>query len=371
MTLSDFGGFLTGSVVSMRYRIADLSGDIVELGVEDGLWVTSSAGSILDLSELFAVSGLADSHVHVSSDDSDFAPSDPERIRHRLVAEMEGGVFLCLDKGWSDAGVLAILSDPLEQRPSLRAAGPIVAAPGGYYDNAVDEVAAEDLVARVAAHPRAGGWLKIIGDWPRRGLGAPPAFSQAVLESAVVAAHNVGLRVAIHTMAPDTPSLAVAAGVDSIEHGLFLTDEDVRVLGARGGAWVPTVRQVERVIGMVGPERTGGRMLAEGLDRVRSLARLAEASGVQVLAGSDFGTPQGRIGEEAMGLMEYGFSSEAAVRAVTSAAFDYVDEPYGFAAGMNADVVAFADNPLRNPSVLTQPLFVMRRGRTVSDRRTL
>ncbi len=163
MTLSDSGRFLTGSVLSMRYRITDLSGDIFELGVEDGLWVTSSAGPMLDLSDFVAVSGLADSHVHVSSDDSDFVPSDRLRIRQRLVAEMEGGVFLCLDKGWSDAGVLAILNDPLEHRPSLRAAGPIVAAPGGYYTNAVDEVAAEDLVARVAAHPRAGGWLKIIG----------------------------------------------------------------------------------------------------------------------------------------------------------------------------------------------------------------
>lgn len=353
----------------MRYRITDMSGNVVELGVGDGVWIAPSGGPMCDLTGFVAVSGLADAHIHVSSDDSDFLPSDPERIRRRLVAEMEGGVFLCLDKGWSDAGVLAILDDPLEYRPSLRAAGPIVAAPGGYYENAVDEVAPEDLVARVAAHPRSGGWLKIIGDWPRRGLGAPPAFSLEVLRAAVAVAHGAGLRVAIHTMAPETPSMAVVAGVDSIEHGLFLTDDDVRSLGARGGAWVPTVRQVERVIRMVGAERTGGRLLADGLDRVRSLARLAEASGVQILAGSDFGTAQGRIGDEAIGLIEYGFSVGAAVTSVTSAAFDYVDEPYGFDEGMNADVVAFAENPTDEPAGLTQPVFVMRRGRVVSDLR--
>lgn len=369
MTVSDSGDFLTGSVVSMRYRISDLGGNVVEMGVEDGLWVAPSAGPMCDLTDLVAVSGLADAHIHVSSDDSDFEPSDPDRIRRRLVAEMEGGVFLCLDKGWSDSGVLAILDDPLDRRPSLRAAGPIIAAPGGYYENAVDEVAPEDLVTRVAAHPRSGGWLKIIGDWPRRGLGAPPAYSFEVLSAAVAAAHDVGLRVAIHTMAPETPSMAVAAGVDSIEHGLFLTDDDVRMLGARGGAWVPTVRQVERVIRMVGAERTGGRMLAEGLDRVRSLARLAEAGGVHVLAGSDFGTAQGKIGEEAIGLIEYGFSVESAVTAVTDAAFAYVDEPYGFVEGINADVVAFAESPVDQPAGLTQPVFVMRRGRVLSDRR--
>lgn len=353
----------------MRYRITDPSGTVHELGVERGEWIDAEDGDLIDLSSLVAVPGLADAHIHVSSDVSDFLPSDPDRIRARLVTEMAGGVFLCLDKGWSDAGVLSILDDPLDSRPSLRAAGPIVAARGGYYDGAVDEVDAGELVGRVAAHPRAGGWVKIIGDWPRPGLGAPPAFDQDVLVTAVDAAHAVGLRVAIHTMAPETPSMAVAAGVDSIEHGLFLTDDDVRSLGARGGAWVPTVRQVERVIRLVGPERTGGRLLAEGLDRVRSLADLASATGTHVLAGSDFGTPQGRIGEEAIGLIEHGFSNEAALHAVTSATFEYVGESCGFSVGNHADIVAFDRHPVEDPQCLVRPVFVMRRGRVLSDLR--
>lgn len=353
----------------MRYLITGVDHTMVELSVSGGVWADPGDEELVDLTGFVSVSGLADAHVHVSSDRPDFVPSDLSRIRERLVTELEGGVFLCLDKGWSDDGVLAVLDDPLDTRPALRAAGPIVAGIGGYYPDSVREVAPEDLASAVAAHPRVGGWFKIIGDWPRRGQGAPPSFGVDALSQAVEAAHARDLRVAIHTMAPDTPSIAVESGVDSIEHGLYLTDDDVRELGARGGAWVPTVRQVKRIIEQVGPERTGGRMLRAGLDRVRSLSSLASEVGVAVLAGSDFGTPQGQIGEEAVGLVGLGFSPADAVAAVTGAAYDYVDEPYGFSAGLSADIVAFDRDPNEWIETLLDPVFVMRRGRVLVDRR--
>lgn len=370
MTLSDFERFPPGSVDFMRYLITGIDRRTVELSVSDGEWTSAGDGDTVDLSDLCSVSGLADAHVHVSSDGPDFVPGDPARIRERLLAELAGGVFLCLDKGWSDDAVLSILDDPLDARPALRAAGSIVAGIGGYYPGAVREVAPEDLASVVAGHPRSGGWFKIIGDWPKRGQGAPPSFGVEPLAAAVEIAHARGLRVAIHTMAPETPSIAVAAGVDSIEHGVYLTDDDIRALGARDGAWVPTVTQVERVIEQVGPERTGGRLLRAGLDRVRSLATQASAVGVIVLAGSDFATPQGQIGAEAVRLVEYGFTADDAVRAVTTAAYDYVGEPYGFDSGSPADVVSFRHDPHERIETLLDPVFVMRRGRVLLDRRT-
>jgi hypothetical protein len=353
----------------MRYVITGVDHRTVELSVSDGEWTGAGSDDVVDLSDLVSVAGLADAHIHVSSNRPDFVPSDPARIRERLVAELAGGVFLCLDKGWSDDGVLAVLDDPLDARPALRAAGSILAGIGGYFPGAVREVASDDLASAVASHPRAGGWFKIIGDWPRRGQGAPPSFGVEPLAAAVETAHARGLRVAIHTMAPETPSIAVAAGVDSIEHGLYLTDDDVRALGARNGAWVPTVTQVERVISQVGPERTGGRVLRAGLDRVRSLSSQATAAGVVVLAGSDFATPRGRIGAEAVGLVEHGFSTADAVLAVTTAAFDYVGEPCGFEPGRPADVVSFEHDPHERIETLLDPVFVMRRGRVLLDRR--
>lgn len=354
----------------MRILGTDLGGRSFDLGVEREQWAQDALGEPFDLSGLVSVSGLADSHIHLSSEVSDFAPSDPTRLRERIVAELSGGVFLCLDKGWSDDGVLQLLDSPLADRPGIRAAGTIIAGVGGYYPDSVLEVEPADLVAAVSDRDPRGGWVKLIGDWPRRGLGAPPSFDVQALRAAVDAAHGIGARVAIHTMAPDTPSMAVAAGVDSIEHGLFLTDEDVRILGDRGGAWVPTVCQVEHVIETIGADRTGGRLLREGLDRVRSLAGTASESGVVILGGSDFGIPVGSIGEEAAGLTRYGFSHADAIAAVTTAAYDYVGEAQGFEEGLGADLVAFERHPLEHIDTLADPVFVMRRGRVLRDRRS-
>ena len=353
----------------MRYRIRSLDGTVVELSESDGTWAAGTDGPMLDLSGFWSLPGLVDAHVHLSSDQSDFEPASLEDVRERAFSEVSAGVFLCLDKGWNDDVVLSLLDDPLDRRPTLQAAGRIIAGPGGYYRDAVIEVDPDALAEAVGSVLGRGGWVKIIGDWPRKGVGAVPSFGEEDLRAAVDVAHAAGARVAIHAMAPDTPSIAVRAGVDSIEHGLYLTDDDIRMLGERNGCWVPTVCQVERVIELVGPERTGGRVLAAGLDRVRSLASLAADAGVEVITGSDFGTEPGRIGQEAVGLTTYGFSPAEAVAAVSENGFRYAGEPAGFEVGLPADVVAFRSHPIDDITTLLDPVVVVRRGALLQDRR--
>lgn len=342
---------------------------MVELGEQRGVWAAPGSGALLDLSELWSLPGLVDAHVHLSSAQSDFEPARLNEVRERAFTEVSGGVFLCLDKGWNDEVVLSLLDDPPDLRPTLQAAGRILAGRGGYYRDAVIEVDPDALADAVRSVLGRGGWVKIIGDWPRKGVGAVPSFGEGDLRAAVDVAHAAGARVAIHTMAPDTPSIAVRAGVDSIEHGLYLTDDDVRMLGARGGSWVPTVCQVERIIDLVGAERTGGRLLAAGLERVRSLAPLAADAGVAVITGSDFGTDQGLIGQEAVGLTKHGFSPEEAVAAVSENGFRYAGVPAGFEEGLPADVVAFRAHPVEDIATLLDPVVVVRRGVVLRDRR--
>lgn len=353
----------------MQFHVRDLRGEIVTLTASGEKWTNEPSRDTVDLTGLWAVPGLVDAHVHLSSTEADFQPSTPGKLRSRLVAELGGGVFVCFDKGWSDDLVLTLLSDPLADRPALQAAGSMIAGPGGYYEDSVEEVEPNQLASRVAEHPRSGGWVKLVGDWPRKEVGAVPSFDETHLIDAVQVAHKAGLRVAIHTMAPLTASMAVRAGVDSIEHGLYLTDEDIRLLGARGGAWVPTVCQMERAAEQVGHDRTGGRMILEGLDRVRSLAAFASESGVYLLTGSDFGTPAGSIGIEAIGLTRYGFTNDQAVDALTLNGYRYAGEDFGFGIGFGADVVGFARHPLEDIGTLSEPVFVMRRGRVLVDRR--
>jgi imidazolonepropionase-like amidohydrolase len=182
-------------------------------------------------------------------------------------------------------------------------------------------------------------------------------------------AHDAGARVAVHTMAPDVASTAVRAGVDSIEHGLYLTDADVRALGARGGMWVPTVLRMEAVVAQFGHERTAGRVVSEGLDRVRSLLPYAQAAGVTVLAGTDLIMPTAQVAEEAIRLVDYGLTADQAVRAACVDPWGAAGLTTGFEPGADADLVGFGRHPAEDIAVLRHPAVVMRAGRLLVDPR--
>src|SRR5690606_29608951 len=134
-----------------------------------------------------------------------------------------------------DTAVRVIDAVPEDERPDIEAAARLIAPPDGYFpgfargfDDGIEEaVRAESVAGR--------GWVKVVGDWPRRGVGPVANFSEDELRTVVEVAASEGARVAIHTMAADAPGAAVRAGVHSIEHGLFLTESDLDMLGARGG----------------------------------------------------------------------------------------------------------------------------------------
>lgn len=349
----------------MRIAIRDLEGTVVERGVVDGLWEDPGGGSMLDLSSKWCVPGLVDAHAHLSQDSmADLSPGEPTEIAARAFAAVERGVFLVFDKGWCDTGVLSLRDRPPAVRPHFEAAGRIVAGPHGYlpgFAHETDDEGLADVVRDAAA--ASGGWVKLIGDWPQKGRGPVLNFSEEAITRAVGVAHAAGCRVAIHTMADGMPSIAVRAGVDSIEHGLYLTDDDVRTLGARGGPWVPTVLQMETVRDQFGPERTAGRVISEGLDRVSSLLPSARRSGVTVLTGSDLAVPTSRVAEEAARLVALGLDHADAVWAATTAGREAMGLSLGFDVGVSADVVAFDRNPIEDIAVLSEPIAVVRAGR--------
>ena len=59
------------------------------------------------------------------------------------------------------------------------------------------------------------------------------------MAGAVAAAHAAGARVAVHLFAEESVAALVRAGVDSVEHGTGLSDEDIDEMARRGTALVP------------------------------------------------------------------------------------------------------------------------------------
>jgi imidazolonepropionase-like amidohydrolase len=331
---------------------------------EDGRWrePTGEASDLLGVG-WWALPGLVDAHAHLAADELDLVPGVPDQIRKRAYACLEGGVFLVIDKGWCDGTVVATLTDaPPSESPDFEAAGRIVAVEGGYYPGFAIETDAEDLVEVIRRAVDEGkGWVKLVGDWPRKGRGALPNFDPDQLKTAVDVAHAAGARVAIHSMAPDVASWAVAAGVDSIEHGLFLTVDDLEAMAAREAGWVPTILRCEALIEALGRESSGGRLLAAGLDNVRNL--LAEVpDGVSVLAGTDLVAPSAAVGREVTALIRHGLDPKRAVDAASATALAFCEREAAFAVGAPADAVFFDRDPYEDPSVMERPIAVLRHG---------
>lgn len=312
----------------------------------------------------WALPGLTDAHAHLAADQLDVEPGQPEEIRRRAYACLEEGTFLVIDKGWRDDSVLATLvgASSLDS-PDLEGAGRMIAVEGGYYPGFAIETDADGLADTVGQAVREGkGWVKLVGDWPRRGKGALPNFGEQELATAVAVAHRGGARVAIHTMAPEVASMAVRAGVDSIEHGLFLEPDDLDSLSTRGGAWVPTVLRMEAIAQMLGSDSSGGRLVRQGIENVASLlGRVPD--GVSVLAGTDLATPPGQVAREVSALVELGLPPERAVDAASVTVRRYLGRPDGFIAGEPADAVFFEADPYRNPQILGRPVGIVRAGK--------
>jgi imidazolonepropionase-like amidohydrolase len=350
--------------------------DPVPLVVEGAHFKDADNGSIdreIDTGDLYALPGLADCHAHVGMENVGQGGSlTDDDIRSNSIAnawlQVEGGVLLIADKGSPSDVSLEILDAPPHTRPVMQMAGRMIAPSDGYYADYRGEVDEHGLVEAVReATTGTASWVKIIGDWPRKGLGPRANYSEAALRTAISIAHAAGRRVAVHTMAPAGIRPAVDAGVDSIEHGLFLSAGDLPVLAARNGAWVPTILGAESIIRFLGVDSTGGKLLAAGIRNVRELLPEAERLGATVLAGTDLAVPHGRVGLEAIRLHELGLSKPAALHAATRAAYDYLGVEREFSAGAIADVVFVRDDPREHLETLLDPVMIVRSGRFITS----
>ena len=155
---------------------------------------------------------------------------------------------------------------------------------------------------------------QIPGDGTRRNTGDRPrkrTFSDDEIEALVDEARKAGLRVAAHAHGDEGALAAVKAGVHSIEHGTFMSDETLALMQQKGTYYVPTFT-VERQP----PSRpAGSRQSHSGGAPARRLCRfahrltaLAEARGVPLAAGTDlrYDTPELSMADEALALQQAG-----------------------------------------------------------------
>lgn len=308
----------------------------------------------------FVLAGLVDAHCHLALE---IGPHGPRPLQvgqatANLRALTSQGVLAVRDTGGPPGVVLALRPGP--EDPLLLGCGRFLSTPRQYFPDVYEPVPPAQLLA-AAEHEAAAGarWLKLVGDFPVD-LEAParPTYALELVRELVDRAHSLGVRVAAHTTTTYASGL-VAAGVDSIEHGPLLTLDDLRSLGARSGAWTPTLGAVLAADDSADEDRQRRRSIAE--ENLRELLPQAAAAGVTVLTGSDV---VGNVPSEVAWLVQCGLSPEDALAAATTAARTYLGLPT-LTAGSSADLVTYAQDPRNDPEVLRTPAAVLRAGRRV------
>ncbi|TDP98013.1 amidohydrolase family protein [Labedaea rhizosphaerae] len=320
--------------------------------------VTAGAGEPTRLPGRFALPGLVDAHCHLSVTADDDGPylGAPRLAEENLAKLARQGVGLVRDVGGERTATLRL--GPRDGRPEVQAAGRFFAPEGRYFPRMHEPVPEAGLVAAVHREIDDGArWIKLVADFPlfvdgERVPGSTPeqTYSTAAVAAVVGAAHERGVRVAAHCTTELAAAL-IAAGVDSIEHGTALTSDDIAALAARGGGWTPTLTAV------LGADPAGyserGRALS---NRLSELLPHAIASGVHVMTGSDI---VGSVAGEIAKLVEHGVTPEAALRAATTSAREFL----GVA---GTDLVTYDKDPREDPETLRHPAAVVLRGTRVS-----
>lgn len=199
-----------------------------------------------------------------------------------------------------------------------------------------------------------------------------PQFTRVELDAAIGEAHHWGRKVAAHSHGDAASRLAIEAGVDSIEHGSFLSEDTLKMMRSKGVFLVPTFMALDWV-----------NRNAEGYPpNIAAKARIAAAAhssmfkaalrlGVPIALGTDATVRPDGHGRNAM---EFGLMVEAGMRPATAllagtsnaARLLGLDSEIGMlASGTAADIVAVPGNPLTDIRVTERPLFVMQRGRVI------
>ena len=190
------------------------------------------------------------------------------------------------------------------------------------------------------------------------------------IQAVVQTAHDYGFTVAAHAHGAEAIRRAIIGGVDSIEHGTYMNEEDMKLAREHGTWYVPTiiagdyVSQMAKVPGYY-PPQVSAKALAVGPVIIGTAGR-AYRAGVKIAFGTDAGVyPHGQNAHEFELMVQAGMPPLFTLQAATTHAAELLkhDKDLGsLSAGKLADVVAVPGNPVQDISLMKRVSFVMKEG---------
>ncbi|MFT4874305.1 amidohydrolase family protein [Congregibacter sp.] len=355
---------------------------------------TVNVDDVLQLQGQTLLPGLIEGHSHVLLhpynetpwNDQVLKESEAERVV-RAVNHARDSLFAGVTTmrdlgsegaGYADVSVRDSIDKGLIPGPRLIVAGRAIVATGsygpkGFHEGVTVPLGAEtadgfdDLIRVVRSQiGRDIDFVKVYADyrWGPSGTAAA-TFSVDELTTIVETARSSGRGVAAHASTAEAMRRAVLAGVETIEHGDGATLEVLRLMKKRGVALCPTLAAGDAIAQYGGWEK-GVDPEPERIVRKRESFKAALKSGVDICFGGDVGVyPHGDNVRELEMMVEYGMTSEDALRAATSGNADifHLSARVGrLKSGLLADLVAVKGNPLAEISALRDVTLVMKGG---------
>ena len=377
--------------------------DMLITSIDKGFISLPENFSLIDLRGLTLMPGLMDMHVHLGQEyqSKSERPIKTERETSAILASVHA--LTTLKAGFTtvrqvgDSGLIAIsLRDAINKGyvkgPRIYTSGKSIATTGGHADptngKSIDDYdypVAEDGVingpyeAYTAVRQRykdgadgikltvTGGVLSVAKS------GDNPQFTFEEVEAVVKAAKDYGMWVAVHAHGAQGMKRAVLAGVDSVEHGTFMTDEVMDLMIERGTYYVPTISAGEFVaekskIDNYFPEIVRPKAASVG-PQIGATFNKAYDKGVKIAFGTDAGVqPHGTNWMEFVFMVQYGMPNMKAIQSSTieTARFLDIDDKLGsIEVGKIADLVAVNGNPLKDIKVMEFVEFVMKNGEVI------
>ena len=268
-----------------------------------------------DLSEFTLLPGLIDAHTHLFLEGGEldldkrsaYLNQSPEELLRKARARLEKIVRLGII-GVRDAGDrhgVGLALSRLNESPS-RPLMPYIDSPGaaihhqGRYGGFMAEPIGDCGTPRdcVAARVSAGAdRIKLIAtgiiNFKKGAVTTEPQMTTEEIREFTKAAKSFGKQTLAHASGDDGIERVIEGGVDSVEHGFFMRDDQLARMRDRGIAWVPTFSPVQEQVDhaeAMGWDANIVANLQKILDRHAASLVKAQEMGVQVIAGSDAGS---------------------------------------------------------------------------------
>jgi imidazolonepropionase-like amidohydrolase len=362
---------------------------------------TPPGAAEIDLSTQTCLPGLIDSHTHLSDqfgptkytdefhwNTADYVVRSTVYARRTLLAG-----FTTVRNLGDSANEVAALRNAINAGvlvgPRIYTAGRPIGSTGGhadptdgYRDNLAGDPgpgegiinSPEDAVKAVREHYKKGDdVIKIMpsgGVLDQSSSGDNSQMTLEEIKAVVSTAHDYGFAVAAHAHGAEGIRRAVVGGVDSIEHGTFMDDADIKLMKEHGTWYVPTIIAGDFVahkalIPGYYPPQVQAKAAAIG-PLILGTAGRAYKAGVKIAFGTDAGVyPHGDNAHEFELMVQAGMPPMFTLQAATTHAAELLrhDKDIGsVTAGKFADLVAVPGNPVDDISLMKKVSFVMKEG---------